>query len=240
MTTMQNTPAYVLRIRCPGCGEADLIGPESLGKRGKCRRCGLLFQIPAPARPAGNPSPFAVVPPPRNKAAILLVGACVGSAVLAVGGYAAYQHFSDREPDFETLAHMEVTTLASAPQPRSTNEVREAVEPEPRREPEPEARAVPPAVDAPAERFEAALASSDPVRIRELIHSLNQENWWTRESASRIGNKLSQVNDASAEYELVKMLKHMSQDSTGPLDLDNYLSDRAAWKKQWIDWAAAH
>jgi len=71
--TSRNNPAGVT-IRCPGCQQKLLVGPELLGKPFRCSKCGKNLQVKAPAcedKPAAAPplqpaplAPLDLPPPP--------------------------------------------------------------------------------------------------------------------------------------------------------------------------------
>ncbi len=47
-----STDAAVISVECPGCGKRFSVAAQHAGKRGKCKGCGVVVTIPAPAGPA--------------------------------------------------------------------------------------------------------------------------------------------------------------------------------------------
>jgi hypothetical protein len=63
-----STDEAAISVECPGCGKRFSVAAQHAGRRGKCKACGVMVTIPAPAQPAQQDdlydfAPGANVPP---------------------------------------------------------------------------------------------------------------------------------------------------------------------------------
>jgi hypothetical protein len=125
--TMQPHMLEGMRLRCPRCGEAEIIGHESLGKRGRCRRCGTLFQIPRPAFAGAAPArPHAAAAGPSYT--LVIVAVAMVTAILVGGGIFAFERMKESRLEKESMDATSAHGYGSAT--RAPVEAHQSVRPE--------------------------------------------------------------------------------------------------------------
>jgi HEAT repeat protein len=89
-----------------------------------------------------------------------------------------------------------------------------------------------------ASQVAQALAdATDDSLTSGLVSALIKAGWKDTKLAGKLGLKLKAAKGYT-QYDLIRLLRHLSGNAMGPKDYSEYSKDQAGWVRKWVDWAA--
>src|SRR5690242_1157028 len=104
-----SSDSATISVNCPGCGKRFSVAAQHAGKKGKCKSCGQVIEIPAPQQPAQEEDdlydiaePDTPPPPPRPVMAAPVAQAAASPVLSYSGGAPKRMGIRNREEkDFD-------------------------------------------------------------------------------------------------------------------------------------------
>jgi HEAT repeat protein len=84
---------------------------------------------------------------------------------------------------------------------------------------------------------QALADATDDSLTSSLVSALIKAGWKDGKLAGKLGRKLKAAKGYT-QYDLIRLLRHLSGNALGPKDYSEYSKDQAGWVRKWVDWAA--
>jgi len=86
------------------------------------------------------------------------------------------------------------------------------------------------------EYFKALLASDDVSVLSSLVSGLIEHNWTDRQAIKPLLSRLDSL-EPTAQFQIIRLLRHVTQNAVGPDDYSDFEKEPAAWVTRWKEWA---
>jgi HEAT repeat protein len=86
------------------------------------------------------------------------------------------------------------------------------------------------------EYLKALLASEDVSVLSSLASGLIEHNWTDRQAIKPLISRLDSP-EPTAQYQIIRLLRHVTQNAVGPEDYSDFEKEPATWVARWKEWA---